>query len=96
MRSPDPDDTVTIWRPGDPKPERYSVEPGYRFTWMIKTKSGSSVGIKTTVVDTPCPMCGRTAIVPLPPTLLAQQPDKTTHVCHPLFYGCNHGFERKP
>ncbi len=41
-----------------------------------------------------CPMCGAHAIVPLTPRLLAIQPDGTTHVCHPGFGGCNHGFAR--
>lgn len=39
-----------------------------------------------------CPMCGAQAIVELSPALKAKQPDDTTHVCHPGFGGCNHGF----
>lgn len=40
-----------------------------------------------------CSMCGAVgAIVALPPPLLEVQPDGTTHVCHPGFGGCNHGF----
>ncbi|HKW13093.1 MAG TPA: hypothetical protein VJS69_01265 [Candidatus Krumholzibacteria bacterium] len=41
-----------------------------------------------------CPLCGALAVVPLPPFLLAQQPDNTTHVCLPVapFNGCNTGF----
>lgn len=40
-----------------------------------------------------CPACGRRwSIVELPPSLRAAQPDDTTHVCHPLAGGCNHGF----
>lgn len=39
-----------------------------------------------------CPLCGVHAIVPLGATLAAKQPDDTTHVCHPGFGGCNHGF----
>ena len=40
-----------------------------------------------------CTICGRTrTVVPLPPKLLAEQPDDTTHVCHPALGGCNHGF----
>jgi len=40
-----------------------------------------------------CPLCGAHAIVELTPRLKALQPDGTTHVCHPGFDGCNHGFE---
>jgi hypothetical protein len=40
-----------------------------------------------------CPQCGAFAIVELTPRLKAIQPDGTTHVCHPGFNGCNHGFE---
>lgn len=39
-----------------------------------------------------CQLCGADAVVPLPPELLAQQTDGTTHVCHPGMGGCNHGF----
>lgn len=43
-----------------------------------------------------CLSCFRSnTIVPLPPALLAKQPDSTTHVCHPTLGGCNHGFESK-
>jgi hypothetical protein len=41
-----------------------------------------------------CPMCHHVgAIVELPPPLKAKQLDNTTHVCMPVFGGCNHGFE---
>jgi len=40
-----------------------------------------------------CPMCGRKSVVPLQADELAEQPDETTHVCHPAISGCNHGFE---
>lgn len=40
----------------------------------------------------PCQLCGAVAVVPLTPDQLAAQPDETTHVCHPGFGGCNHGF----
>jgi len=40
----------------------------------------------------PCQMCGALAMTELPADLAAQQPDGTTHVCHPLLGGCNHGF----
>ena len=39
-----------------------------------------------------CPLCAKFAVVPLTPQQLAAQPDNTTHVCHPAFDGCNHGF----
>lgn len=41
-----------------------------------------------------CPLCGAKAVVALPAAILAEQPDATTHVCHPLLGGCNHGFEQ--
>jgi len=40
----------------------------------------------------PCPRCGVRAIVELTPAQRLAQPDDTTHVCHPLLGGCNHGF----
>lgn len=39
-----------------------------------------------------CPICGAYAVVELTARLKAVQPDDTTHVCHPGFSGCNHGF----
>jgi rRNA maturation protein Nop10 len=39
-----------------------------------------------------CPMCGERAVVKLPAAIRREQPDDTTHVCHPLAGGCNHGF----
>jgi Zn ribbon nucleic-acid-binding protein len=39
-----------------------------------------------------CPRCGVGAVLPLDAHKRAQQPDGTTHVCHPLIGGCNHGF----
>ena len=45
------------------------------------------------VVEQRCPLCGALAVVALPPAIKAEQPDATTHVCHPLAGGCNHGFE---
>ncbi len=39
-----------------------------------------------------CPMCFQHAVTELPPPELAKQTDGTTHVCMPLFGGCNHGF----
>lgn len=43
-----------------------------------------------------CPLCGAFAVVELPAHLKAVQPDTTTHVCHPGFGGCNHGFGPAP
>lgn len=40
----------------------------------------------------PCPKCGVHAVVLLTPEQRLAQPDDTTHVCHPLLGGCNHGF----
>lgn len=40
----------------------------------------------------PCPMCYLNTVVPLTPKQLAEQPDDTTHVCHPALGGCNQGF----
>jgi hypothetical protein len=40
----------------------------------------------------PCPLCGKIAVVALPPPIIAKQPDDTTAVCHPSLGGCNHGF----
>jgi len=45
------------------------------------------------VLPEACPFCGKRRIVVLPPPVVAQQPDGTTHVCHPSIGGCNHGFE---
>lgn len=41
-----------------------------------------------------CSLCGAFAVVPLTSSQIAKQPDETTHVCHPAFGGCNHGFEQ--
>lgn len=40
-----------------------------------------------------CPLCkAKASVVALDKETLAQQTDGTTHVCHPLLGGCNHGF----
>jgi hypothetical protein len=42
-----------------------------------------------------CPLCfAQDCVVALPPPLLSQQPDDTTHVCLPALGGCNQGFAR--
>lgn len=44
------------------------------------------------VLRIPCPKCGKRAVIALPPPVLAEQQDGTTHVCHPPLGGCNWGF----
>ena len=41
---------------------------------------------------TKCQLCGAVAVLPLTVEQIKKQPDETTHVCHPGFGGCNHGF----
>lgn len=48
------------------------------------------------ILEPPCSKCGERAIIKLEGKLLAEQTDGTTHVCHPLAGGCNHGFSDKP
>lgn len=43
-----------------------------------------------------CPICRTFAVVDLDPWNLAKQPDETTHICHPVLNGCNHGFSVEP
>jgi hypothetical protein len=43
-----------------------------------------------------CVGCGAAAIVALPPAVRAEQPDDTTHVCHPVAGGCNRGYSDLP
>lgn len=57
------------------------------FVWFIGRES-----FQCTFEDGACPFCLRRAVVRLPPPLAAVQPDGTTHVCHPAYGGCNHGF----
>ncbi len=64
----------------------------------IKAKAdadGVAIWSKDDIVDDRCMFCGMKAIVELPPHLKKIQPDGTTHVCHPGFGGCNHGFVRR-
>lgn len=65
-----------------------SVSVGHFFNWVIGAE------VFPSFVGAHCMLCGAAAIVKLPPPLLAQQPDDTTHVCHPMFRGCNHGFAK--
>lgn len=39
-----------------------------------------------------CTLCKVRAVVALTAKQLFEQPDDTTHVCHPSLGGCNHGF----
>lgn len=50
------------------------------------------VRYRSLVLPIPCSMCGSVSVVALPEALLGEQPDDTTHVCHPVAGGCNHGF----
>lgn len=59
--------------------------------WRYKGKMYSSV-----IENAPCKMCGAHAVIRLPPAVRAEQPDDTTHVCHPVAGGCNHGFSDLP
>ena len=43
-------------------------------------------------VPSVCPRCWVRAVLPLDARMLAQQPDETTHVCHPTLDGCNQGY----
>lgn len=56
------------------------------------TEDGREVALYTMKDRSLCPFCNVIAIVPLTPKQLAEQPDDTTHVCHPALGGCNHGF----
>lgn len=55
-------------------------------TWFYKGE------VYRSAVERRCPLCRAFAVIELPPAVLAEQPDDTTHVCHPLIGGCNHGF----
>lgn len=69
----------------DQKPPLFA-KLGTVFQWSI----GEQVFDCT--VDCACPTCHAVAVVSLPPPLLKEQRDGTTHVCHPAFGGCNGGF----
>lgn len=58
--------------------------------WAYKGKHYASP------ILTRCPLCNALAIILLPDEVLADQPDSTTHVCHPIAGGCNHGFDTAP
>lgn len=64
----------------------------YHQLWAIEGKL-----FRTKIVEGVCPLClAVDSIVALPPPLLKKQPDNTTHVCHPMRGGCNHGFAEEP
>lgn len=63
-----------------------SVDVGYAFEWVL-----GGVAYPCSV-EARCFFCTAPAVVRLPPPLREIQPDDTTHVCHPGFGGCNHGF----
>jgi len=58
----------------------------------VHTVRGKTVYITSQDEASACQLCGAVAVVPLTPEQRAAQPDDTTHVCHPGFGGCNHGF----
>ena len=58
----------------------------------ITIRDGREFVVYTKNDRQPCSFCGENAVVPLTPSQLAQQPDDTTHVCHPALDGCNQGF----
>ncbi len=63
----------------------------------IKAKAdrdGVAIWSKADILELLCPFCFKQAVVELPPHLKRIQPDGTTHVCHPGFGGCNHGFAK--
>jgi len=67
------------------------VRKGVRYLpWKYRGK----VYVSEIVCD--CPTCGACAVVELPSALVAEQPDATTHACHPLAGGCNQGFHLPP
>ncbi len=66
--------------------------PTTTFAWLVNGESYATV-----LSPDACPECGaRYTLAKLPPPLAAKQPDGTTHVCHPSFGGCNHGFRFNP
>jgi hypothetical protein len=65
------------------------VETAPTFHWRIGGQD-----YKTPIQPGACPFCKVAgSVVALPPPLLAQQTDGTTHVCHPDLKGCDQGFE---
>ena len=71
------------------------IDPGYQPEEKVIYWSYKGHDYRSTV-DRMCPQCGAFAVIALPPPILAEQPDDTTHVCHPSAGGCNHGFSNLP
>lgn len=46
----------------------------------------------TAAIPRYCTLCRKVAVLPLNGATRNKQPDATTHVCHPVLGGCNHGF----
>lgn len=65
------------------------MKPRAPFVWLV-----GDTPYLTKFEPGACPFCYTPAVCPLPPPLLAEQPDDTTHVCHPSFGGCNQGFAK--
>jgi hypothetical protein len=65
-----------------------------RLTWVIGTGKEAEI-FEVNVLDGACSSCLVEAVTELPPPLLAEQPDDTTHVCNPALGGCNQGYALK-
>lgn len=63
--------------------------PVTEIVWQMADKTV----FRCPVLPDACSSCGKRLLVVLPPPIAAQQPDGTTHVCHPSIGGCNQGFE---
>ena len=59
-----------------------------KVSWIVGTES-----FEVTVLSRLCPQCFAHAVTELPAPLRAKQTDGTTHVCNPVFGGCNQGYE---
>jgi len=68
------------------KVKRIEMRIGYTFVWRYKG------AVYQSIVSHKCPRCRQAAVVRLPEALIALQPDDSTHICHPIVGGCNHGF----
>ena len=75
--------------------EQFSRRAGLKYAARAKKQLQGSFAPVSVTLDQACQFCGKRAIIELPPALRAEQTDGTTHVCHPLAGGCNHGFRRR-
>lgn len=73
------------------KPQWVMTKAGERVEWAYFQGTAKEVTL-TDIREDACPFCGVVAITGLPPRLMAEQTDGTTHLCHPVLGGCNHGF----